>query len=361
MSPVPRKTTLALFAAVFLLMACLSQSAGGASGGACPSVLSIARRNVTEADIQTSLALLQVARAAWEAGRTGKGGLGGEGAREVLVEKVVAACCEALLALPNYARRLVLGVAFRAEGDAWQAVRVLKEAHRAEPAFAPPLYLLEQLLDLDLTGDDAHQWRGLIPAEVLDDGFGLALRRLAALPQVESILEVGSSGGAGSTAALLSGIYRRVEGGMAVEMHCIEVSRVRVQRLRTRLAEVRHFTPVVHHAVSVPPSACLSAHQVRAFGSLRSQLPEEDRAAFDRLWNQPAVAHPSGGAGAGAGGTELENLARGAEDKVAGERAFLAEAGVDMAGPGGIVEALRCASPFDPASPTHAVLLFSSG
>ncbi|KAJ1478266.1 hypothetical protein T484DRAFT_1904851, partial [Baffinella frigidus] len=310
-----RKEALVLFAALFLLLACIP-----ASGGACPRVVRIAGRNVTELDLQTSLRFLQKARDVWDAGRTGEGGMGGatheEGASEVVVQQVVAACCEAMLALPDYARKFALGVALSAEGDDWQAVRMLKASHRAAPGFVPPLLLLEELLDLKgLSGEAGDKLQGLIPAEIQDDLFGFALRRLAFLPQV-------------------------------VEMHCIEASSVRVQQLRRRLAASGSgrggYAPMVHHAFSVPPERCLAAHQLRAFGSLRAQLPEEDRAVFDQAWN-----HPSAGAGAGAGGaggageTELEKLVREADDRVYGERAYLAQAGVDLTGPGGITEVLR--------------------
>jgi hypothetical protein len=304
----------------------LSNPVGSEPLGPCPRTVRTSRWNVTESDLQTSLALLQQARAAWEAVSDS-----GEVRDAAQVQEVVRPVCAALLRLPAYARAFALGVAFRAEGDAIEAVRLLKTAHRAAPGFAPPLLLLEELLDLPLArARGGEQLRGLIPAEILDDQFGAALRRLAAHPAVGAILEVGSSGGAGSTAALLAGVARRPRGAAArVVLHCVEASSPRVARLRERLqAEpLLGGRPVVriHHAAAVPLARCATAADLGAFAARRGAeaLAPAARVAFDRLW------------GAGA----LAALAAGAEARVRGEQQFLREAGVDPAAPGAIAAA----------------------
>lgn len=88
----------------------------------------------------------------------------------------------------------------------------------------------------------------LIPPEISGDRFYRWLARIAATPGVHTILEIGSSSGEGSTAALVEGALRNPA---APRIHCIEVSRARHQALAERY---RSFDFVHCHNVSSVPA-----------------------------------------------------------------------------------------------------------
>lgn len=69
----------------------------------------------------------------------------------------------------------------------------------------------------------------IIPGEIKNDAFYEALRSLAALPDVSSILEIGSSAGGGSTEAFVSGLKGRAN---PASLYCMEVSAARFAQLR---------------------------------------------------------------------------------------------------------------------------------
>jgi hypothetical protein len=70
----------------------------------------------------------------------------------------------------------------------------------------------------------------IIPPEILNDDFHAALKRYAALPNLKTFLEIGSSSGAGSTDAFVSGIKQRRD-QEDVRLFCMEVSRARYKVL----------------------------------------------------------------------------------------------------------------------------------
>lgn len=86
-----------------------------------------------------------------------------------------------------------------------------------------------------------------IPPEIRDDRFWRAIARVAATEGVRQILEIGSSSGAGSTAALVAGALRNPSGPPII--HCLEVSRPRVEALKERYREHEFVRP--HHRSSV--------------------------------------------------------------------------------------------------------------
>ena len=87
----------------------------------------------------------------------------------------------------------------------------------------------------------------VIPAEIAGDRLCVLLEELAARPGVQHILEIGSSSGEGSTAALVRGARRNPSGP---ELHCMEVSERRFEQLVSRY----HELPFVHcHRVSSVP------------------------------------------------------------------------------------------------------------
>ena len=69
----------------------------------------------------------------------------------------------------------------------------------------------------------------IIPGEIKNDSFYEALRNLATLPEVMSILEIGSSAGGGSTEAFVSGLKERANPAI---LYCMEISAARFAKLR---------------------------------------------------------------------------------------------------------------------------------
>jgi hypothetical protein len=108
----------------------------------------------------------------------------------------------------------------------------------------------------------------LIPPEIRDDSFYLAIVRVAATPGVRHMLEIGSSGGDGSTEAFIEGALKNP---IRPTLHCIEVSDVRYAALGKRHAS-RDFVRC-YHASSVPLEKMASAAAVTHFyRSVRSAL-----------------------------------------------------------------------------------------
>lgn len=70
-----------------------------------------------------------------------------------------------------------------------------------------------------------------IPPEIRDDRFAAVIREIAARPEVRTILEEGSSSGEGSTDAFVAGALRNAA---PPQLHCVELSDVRFQRLVER-------------------------------------------------------------------------------------------------------------------------------
>lgn len=100
----------------------------------------------------------------------------------------------------------------------------------------------------------------VIPPEIKHDAFYRAIVRVASTPRLAHILEIGSSSGAGSTEALVTGILRNPD---RPALHCMEVSEPRFEALTRRYA--KH--PFVHcyRASSVPLECFPSPEEVEAF------------------------------------------------------------------------------------------------
>lgn len=116
--------------------------------------------------------------------------------------------------------------------------------------------------------DDSSPIDHLIPPEISNDSFYRAVTRVAASPVVRTILEIGSSSGAGSTEALVKGALEQAE---PPEIHCIEISRTRFAALNSRWAGV----PFVHchRTSSVTIEQLPTASQIESFyRSTRSRL-----------------------------------------------------------------------------------------
>lgn len=87
----------------------------------------------------------------------------------------------------------------------------------------------------------------LIPPEIRDDRLYHWIARIAATPGVRHIIEIGSSSGAGSTEAFVSGALRNTA---RPHVHCLEISRTRFSALVERYRE--HDFVHCYNCSSVP-------------------------------------------------------------------------------------------------------------
>ena len=100
----------------------------------------------------------------------------------------------------------------------------------------------------------------IIPGEIKNDSFYEALRSLAALPDVKTILEIGSSAGGGSTEAFVAGLKQR---SVRADLYCMEISTARFAQLRDAY---KPFDCVhCYNVSSVPLSEFPSREAVGAF------------------------------------------------------------------------------------------------
>lgn len=100
----------------------------------------------------------------------------------------------------------------------------------------------------------------LIPPEIRNDSLYSAIVRVAATPGVRQMLEIGSSGGDGSTEAFIEGALMNPS---EPTLHCIEISDVRYQALKNRHVS-RGFVRC-YHASSVPLEKVASEVEVTEF------------------------------------------------------------------------------------------------
>lgn len=108
----------------------------------------------------------------------------------------------------------------------------------------------------------------LIPPEITGDDFSEAIVEVASTLGVQEILEIGSSAGAGSTAAWVRGALANPE---LPRPHCIEVSTVRFAALSARWRE--HQFVNCYNVSSVPIECFPSAAEVETFyREVRSDL-----------------------------------------------------------------------------------------
>jgi hypothetical protein len=100
----------------------------------------------------------------------------------------------------------------------------------------------------------------LIPAEITDDAFAHVIEDVASTARVHEILEIGSSAGEGSTAALVRGALRNP---VQPRLHCIEVSVERHAALVKRWSD--HSFVHCYNVSSVPVERFPSASEVEDF------------------------------------------------------------------------------------------------
>lgn len=100
----------------------------------------------------------------------------------------------------------------------------------------------------------------IIPPEIVDCKLAHALTRLAARPDIHIIIEIGSSSGDGSTAAIVKGMDGNPSKPM---LHCFEMSAMRFGKLCDRYLERRDV--MCWAGCTVGPADFLSEEQVENF------------------------------------------------------------------------------------------------
>jgi hypothetical protein len=117
-------------------------------------------------------------------------------------------------------------------------------------------------------GEASSELDRLIAPEIRDDAFSRAIVDVGATPGVRTILEIGSSSGAGSTEAWVRGALRNP---VTPQLHCIEVSKAR----HAALADRWRAHPFVHtyNVSSVPLERFPTDEEVTRFHrEVRSKL-----------------------------------------------------------------------------------------
>jgi hypothetical protein len=114
-----------------------------------------------------------------------------------------------------------------------------------------------------------------IPPEIKDDDFYQLITSLASAAPVDTILEIGSSNGEGSTGAFVEGIHKNPTRPM---LFCMEVSRPRFEQLQQRFAsdpQVRCYNLASVPADRLPSDAELvDFYRTRKSKLNRTPLPE---------------------------------------------------------------------------------------
>lgn len=100
----------------------------------------------------------------------------------------------------------------------------------------------------------------LIPSEIKDDAFYASIRRIVSKEPLCTILEIGSSGGDGSTEAFVLGMDESV---YHPRLYCIELSKVRFAALQERYKN--NPKVVCCNVSSVPESSFPSENEVLTF------------------------------------------------------------------------------------------------
>ena len=116
----------------------------------------------------------------------------------------------------------------------------------------------------DETGEEPTQpsnaLETVIPPEVIADELADWLTRLCASERLVNVLEIGSSSGDGSTAAIVAGLSKNPN---RARLFCLEMVRSRYEALKRRFANDDFV--VCYRASSVPPESFLSEAEVAKF------------------------------------------------------------------------------------------------
>jgi len=137
----------------------------------------------------------------------------------------------------------------------------------------------------------------IIPPEIAHDRFYRAIERVGATPGVAHILEIGSSSGAGSTAAWVAGALRNP---VRPTLHCLEVSTARFEALKERWRAhdfVRCYNVSSVPIGAFPSEADIVAWQRRHFWSKFGRKRTEVVLGWLRQDLEYLRAHGGGSAG----------------------------------------------------------------
>lgn len=100
----------------------------------------------------------------------------------------------------------------------------------------------------------------LIPPEIKNDVFYSAIYHLAKTQSIQTILEIGSSSGEGSTEAFIQGIKQNANNPI---LFCMELSKPRFTALQTRYAN--NPSVICYNVSSVPPECFPSEQEILLF------------------------------------------------------------------------------------------------
>jgi len=136
----------------------------------------------------------------------------------------------------------------------------------------------------------------IIPAEVKNDAFAEAIRRLAGTERIKTVLEIGSSSGGGSTEAFVAGLS---ENPNNPTLFCMEISQPRFAALRERYSQ--HGFVQCYNLSSIAPEQFPSEQEVRDFyrshPTVLNNYPEEQVLGWlgqDLEYLRQAGAHGNG-------------------------------------------------------------------
>lgn len=102
----------------------------------------------------------------------------------------------------------------------------------------------------------------IIPGEIVNDELADWLTKLAARPDVQTVLEIGSSDGSGSTGAIVNGLLQKAD--TEWRMFCLEVSKPRFAALVKRY-ELLQPQMRFYNMASVPVEYLMPEKLVRRF------------------------------------------------------------------------------------------------
>lgn len=129
---------------------------------------------------------------------------------------------------------------------------------------------------------DGSELDHLIAPEIRGDRMSVLLEELAGRPEVHTMLEIGSSSGEGSTAALVRGAERAE---VCPTLHCVELSTIRFASLSARYRD-RPWV-VCHNLSTVPIERFPTEAEVRRFHrERRSRLRRIPVQEVLRWWEQ---------------------------------------------------------------------------
>ncbi len=167
-------------------------------------------------------------------------------------------CAKSLLRVYNSEPDPVIETWRLAQEEATQAEAQM--LHRSLIYGPPSSVILGQSTPPMAAGDQTSEIETIIPPEIKDDDFYLAIQKIAAEADLRTVLEIGSSSGEGSTQAFVNGLKNNPN---HPHLFCIEASQVRFEELRKRYESENFVKP--YHVSSVACDRLPSREEVTQF------------------------------------------------------------------------------------------------